>query len=42
MAFKESATGKWTAQWYETDVYGNRKQVKSVVLLLNVRQSSMK
>ena len=28
MAFKESATGKWTAQWYETDVYGNRKQVK--------------
>lgn len=28
MAFKESATGKWTAQWYENDVYGNRKQVK--------------
>lgn len=22
MAFKESATGKWTAQWYENDVYG--------------------
>lgn len=28
MAYKEGKTGKWTAQWYETDVYGSRKQVK--------------
>ena len=28
MAFKNKETGKWTAQWYEIDIYGKRKQMK--------------
>ena len=28
MAFKNKDTGKWTAQWYEIDIYGKRKQMK--------------
>ena len=28
MAFKNKDTGKWTAQWYEIDIYGKRRQMK--------------
>lgn len=30
MAFKNKDTGKWTAQWYEIDIYGKRKQMKEI------------
>ena len=28
MACKDKNTGLWIAQWYETDVYGNKKRRK--------------
>lgn len=41
MASKDKDTGLWIAQWYEIDVYGNKKRHKSVALRRCVKPSSM-
>ncbi len=41
MAYREKDTKKWTAQWFETNVMGERKNAESVDLKQNEKHWSL-